>query len=187
MNAIVVSRPLWALALGVGAISAATAQQRRPLPNFASPQAIQQANVSQRLLVAHNLERRAAGVQPLIWDPELALAASAYAHQLASSGAFQHSDRRLRRGVGENLWTGTRGAFSPERMIGNWASEKRWFQAGTFPNVSRTGRWDQVAHYTQMVWRATTKVGCGLASGRGRDVLVCRYSPAGNIDGRRVT
>ena len=25
-----------------------------------------------------------------------------------------------------------------------------------------------------------------VATGRGNDVLVCRYSPAGNIDGRRV-
>ncbi len=127
------------------------------------------------------------GVQPLAWDPVLAQGAAAYAQQLAATGAFQHSDRRCRPGVGENLWTGTRGAFSPEHMIGNWGSEKRWYQAGTFPNVSSTGRWDEVAQYAQIIWRGTTSVGCAVASARGRDFLVCRYNPAGNVDGRPVT
>lgn len=81
---------------------------------------------------------------------------------------------------------GTARAFAPETMVGNWASEKRWFVPGTFPNVSRTGRWSDVAHYTQIVWRNTTRVGCAVAPGRGREVLVCRYAPAGNIDGYRV-
>jgi hypothetical protein len=165
----------------------AAAAQYRPLPRFVTPHAIKQAGVAQRLLAAHNFERRAMGVQPLTWDPALAGGAAAYARQLAATGTFQHSDRRFRRGIGENLWTGTRGAFSPEWMIGNWASEKRWYQAGTFPNVSRTGRWNQVGHYTQIIWRGTTKVGCAIATARGRDVLVCRYSPSGNVDGRRVS
>ena len=125
-------------------------------------------------------------VRPLVWDPALAAAAAGYARQLAVTGAFRHSDRRARAGVGENLWMGTRGAYSPERMIGNWASEKRWFRPGIFPRVSSTGRWSDIAHYTQIIWPGTTRIGCGIAGGRGRDVLVCRYAPAGNIDGRRV-
>jgi len=126
------------------------------------------------------------GVPPLNWDASLAAGAANYAQYLAVSGRFQHSDRRARRGIGENLWMGTRGAYSPERMVGNWASEKRWFRPGVFPRVSRTGRWSDVGHYTQIIWPTTSRVGCGIASGRGRDVLVCRYAYAGNIDGRRV-
>lgn len=176
-----------AVVLAVAAISGSAAAQPRSLPNFATPRAFQQASVAHRLLAAHNLERRIVGVQPLAWDPALAHGAAAYAQYLAASGTFQHSDRRLRRGIGENLWMGSRGAFSPEHMIGNWASEKRWYHAGTFPNVSRTGRWNQVAHYTQIIWGGTTRVGCAVATARGRDVLVCRYNPAGNVDGRPVT
>lgn len=173
-----ISAGLAAVALNGGA-----AAQYRPMPNFVTPRVVQQASLAQRLLAAHNLERRAAGVQPLAWDAALAEGAAVYAQQLAATGAFQHSDRRFRHGIGENLWTGTRGAFSPEHMIGNWASEKRWYRSGVFPNVSRTGRWDEVAHYTQIIWRATTRVGCAIANGRGREVLVCRYNPAGNING----
>lgn len=141
---------------------------------------------SNRLLAAQNAERAVVRVAPLAWDQALASGASAYARQLASTGTFRHSDRRSRAGTGENLWMGTAGAFSAEQMVRDWASEKRWFVAGTFPNVSRTGRWSDVGHYTQLVWSTTTRVGCGVARGNGRDVLVCRYAPAGNIDGRRV-
>ena len=187
MHATFASGVVRAVVLATLAVGGCAAAQPRPLPNFVNLHSLQQARVAQRLLAAHNFERRAAGVQPLAWDPALAQGAAAYAQQLAVTGAFRHSDRRLRRGVGENLWMGTRGAFSPEHMIGDWASEKRWYHAGRFPNVSRTGRWDQVAHYTQIIWSGTTKVGCATATSPGRDVLVCRYNPAGNVDGRSVT
>jgi hypothetical protein len=139
-----------------------------------------------RVLAAHNGVRAQAGVAPLVWDPALGNSAAAYARQLAITNNFQHSDRRARRGVGENLWMGTRGAFAIERMVGDWASERSMFRAGVFPAVARTGNWADVAHYTQIVWPTTTRVGCALASNARADYLVCHYSPAGNIDGRRV-
>ena len=71
-------------------------------------------------------------------------------------------------------------------MVGRWESEKRNFVPGIFPNVSRTGNWYDVSHYTQVIWPTTTRVGCALASNRTTDYLVCHYAPAGNIDGVRV-
>jgi hypothetical protein len=139
-----------------------------------------------RILAAHNQARAEAGVAPLVWDPALGEAAAAYATQLALTNNFQHSDRRARPGIGENLWMGTHGAFSYEAMVGGWASERRDFVPGIFPAVSRSGNWENVGHYTQMVWPTTTRVGCALASNATTDYLVCRYSPAGNIDGRPV-
>jgi len=139
-----------------------------------------------RVLAAHNAERARAGVPPLVWDDALGTAAATYAIQMAMSGRFAHSDRSLRRGTGENLWMGTRGAFSIETMVGGWASEKRFFTPGVFPNNSRTGNWEDVGHYTQMIWPTTTRVGCALASTQRIDYLVCRYAGAGNIDGRPV-
>lgn len=138
-----------------------------------------------RVLTAHNAARTQAGVAPLVWDNALGSAAAAYARQMAMTGRFQHSDRAQRRGTGENLWMGTRGA-TVEAMIGGWASERRWFQPGTFPNVSRTGNWADVGHYTQMIWPTTTRVGCALASTPRTDYLVCRYASQGNVDGRAV-
>jgi hypothetical protein len=139
-----------------------------------------------RVLAAHNLVRAQAGSAQLVWDPTLGTAAARYALQLAITNTFQHSDRKARPGTGENLWMGTRGAYSVETMVGLWASERRLFVPGTFPNNSRSGNWEDIGHYTQMIWPTTTRVGCALASNATTDYLVCRYSPAGNVDGRLV-
>ena len=155
-----------------------------------APAAAAAANVASqfpaRILAAHNAARAQAGVQPLAWDPALGNAAASYAMQLALTNSFQHSDRRARPGTGENLWMGTRGAFSYDAMVGRWAAERSDFVPGVFPAVSRSGNWEKVGHYTQMVWPTTTRVGCAVASNAANDFLVCRYSPAGNIDGRSV-
>ena len=78
---------------------------------------------------------------------------------------------------------GTRGAYSLEEMVGSWTEEKRLFRPGAFPVVSRSGKWSDVAHYTQIVWPSTTEVGCAVASSATTDYFVCRYSPTGNKDG----
>jgi len=139
-----------------------------------------------RIIAVHNAERARVGMPPVVWDPALGNAAAAYAQQLAFTGMFQHSDRSARRGTGENLWMGTHGAFSVEAMVGGWSSEKRYFVPGVFPNNSRTGNWEDVGHYTQMIWPTTGRVGCALASTPHTDYLVCRYATAGNVDGRVV-
>jgi hypothetical protein len=143
-------------------------------------------SIAARLLAAHNAERARVGVPPLRWDPALAAAAASYGPMLARLGRLQHSPRTNRPGQRENLWMGTRGAFSPEQMVGNWISEKAYYRPGTFPYVSRTGRWDDVAHYTQVVWAGTTHVGCAVYPTARWDYLICRYSPPGNIEGRRM-
>ena len=140
----------------------------------------------QVMLDSHNRERAAVGVAPLRWDPALASAAQRYARELAATGKWGHSDARTRKGQGENLWMGTRGAFTSERMVADWASEKRMFRAGVFPAVTRTSSWADVGHYTQIVWRGTTTVGCALESSAANDYLVCRYGPGGNVMSRRV-
>ena len=139
-----------------------------------------------RILAAHNGERARAGMPALVWDDSLGTAAAFYAQQMAMTGRFAHSNKQSRPGTGENLWMGTHGAYSVEAMVGGWASEKRVFVSGTFPNVSRTGSWEDVGHYTQMIWPTTQRVGCALASTPRTDYLVCRYATAGNVMGRRV-
>ena len=144
------------------------------------------SDLSARLLAAHNRERAAVRVPPLQWDAQLATAAAAYAPRLAALGRLEHSPRSGRPGQSENLWMGSAGRFTPEQMVANWAEERRWFRPGIFPNVSTTGDWLDVSHYTQIIWPTTTRVGCALHRGRRADFLVCRYSPKGNQDGRRV-
>ena len=141
--------------------------------------------VEARLLAAHNVERERVGTPALIWDDALAAEAATWARQLLTTGRFEHD--LSGHGHGENLWTGWGGrVWTPEEMVADWAAEKRDYVRGVFPNVSRTGNWTAVGHYTQVVWRGTTHVGCAIASHGDRSVLACRYSPPGNIDGRRA-
>ena len=109
-----------------------------------------------------------------------------FAAELARTDRWGHSPKSWRPGQGENLWMGTRGAYSVDGMIGGWLSERKWFRPGVFPAVSRTGKWSDVGHYTQMVTRNSTRIGCAIRSSRQWDYLVCHYDPSGNIDGRPV-
>lgn len=137
-----------------------------------------------RLLAAHNRERGAEGVAPLAWDPALAAEAAQWGAELAASGAFEHEpDRGEEDPQGENLWAGTKGAYAPEEMVDGWIEEKRHFRRGRFPDNSRTGDFEDVGHYTQLMWRSTDRVGCALAAGAEEEVLVCRYRTAGNVVG----
>ena len=144
-------------------------------------------NLDQRLLAAHNRERAAAGIPPLRWDDRLAVGAAKWGTYLARTGAFDHSPQALGDGepVGENLFMGTHGYYGPEAMVGAWIDEKRLFRAGIFPNNSRTGSFEDVGHYTQVMWRATGEVGCAVIANRNDDFLVFRYAEAGNVEGER--
>jgi hypothetical protein len=150
----------------------------------ATPQSL--ANLPSRLLALHNEERARIGAPPLVWDANLAVAAASYGPQLAARGKLAHSTAETRPGQGENLWMGTRGAYAVEEMVASWADEKGLFRPGIFPEISRNGKWSDVAHYTQMIWRGTTRMGCAIYRSREWDFLICRYSPPGNVVGQRV-
>jgi hypothetical protein len=144
------------------------------------------ADFNERLLAAHNVERAALGVPPLAWNDELAANARVWARTLAATGRFEHSpDEAGSEPEGENLWAGTPRAFSPEAMVHLWIAEKTDYRPGVFPNNSRSGDVETVGHYTQLIWRSTRQVGCATAVGQHEEVLVCRYSEAGNVYGER--
>lgn len=140
--------------------------------------------LADRLLAAHNRERAALDLPALRWSAALSGDAQDWAERLAATGRLQHAGN-AGSGQGENLWMGTAGRFEPEAMVGSWAAERTHFQPGTFPQVSRTGDWTDVGHYTQMVWRDTRQVGCAIGRGARADVLVCRYAAPGNVVGQK--
>lgn len=170
--------------IALAAIAAGSPQGAAPLP--VAPLVVSLDPVSRQLLDSHNRERAAVGVPPLQWDPYLARSAISYGATLAALGRLQHSPRASRPGQRENLWRGSARAYLPAQMVGTWAAEKRFFRPGLFPAVSTTGNWLDVSHYTQMIWRTTTRVGCGVYRTAQWDYLICRYSPPGNADGKRV-
>ncbi|WP_268796423.1 MULTISPECIES: CAP domain-containing protein [unclassified Sphingomonas] len=140
-----------------------------------------------RTLAIHNEQRAMLGIAGLRWDPKLAEDAAIWAKHLAALGHLEHSPDDLGDPdpEGENLWAGTAGSFSIEQMSTYWADEKRYYKNGIFPNNSTTGDLDDVGHYTQMVWRSTTRVGCATIRGAKDDFFVCRYGEGGNVLGER--
>jgi hypothetical protein len=133
------------------------------------------------ILQLHNTHRESVGVPPLRWSDALAAGAQQWANELAARNQMVHSHTA---GVGENLamWWGHHPRL--DTMIDMWTAEKQYFQPGTFPAVSQTGSWESVAHYSQMVWRETTDVGCGVADNGRTEYLVCWYNPQGNFFGK---
>lgn len=137
-------------------------------------------------LTAHNLARNDAGAPLLVWSDRLERDAQSWAEHLAARDLYEHATIEQRKGQGENLWRGPRDRWSPWEMVGFFVDEKQHFRPGNFPEVSRTGRWSDVGHYTQIIWPETREVGCAIARTRTDEVLVCRYWPAGNIWGQRI-
>ena len=135
------------------------------------------------VLSQHNTYRADLRLPALTWSPALALDALAWAQKLAKTGDGQH-DRSIVGKEGENIWWGSTGAYSYTDMVGFWGNEKKDFVYGTFPDC-RTSRRAIVGHYTQIVWKNTTSVGCAVVSNGSTDFLVCRYGPAGNIIGEK--
>ena len=142
--------------------------------------------VESSMLSAHNRHRTAVGAPGLVWDATLAANARRYSAQMAQGGRLVHSAPAQRVGQGENIAYGSASTYTPAALINAWAAEKRFFKPGIFPNVSTTGNWASVAHYTQIIWPTTTKVGCGVTLSRGINWLVCRYAPPGNVVGKRL-
>jgi hypothetical protein len=148
------------------------------------PQPRNMAVFRNQMLRDHNRVRENLAVPPLDWDDELAAEAAEYAESLAETRRFQHSQRLAGRPVeGENLWMGTLRAYSYGDMVDAWIDECREFKRGQFPNLSLTGSWHDVGHYTQMIWAGTKSVGCAIASNETDEYMVCRYYPAGNVWG----
>jgi hypothetical protein len=68
-------------------------------------------------------------------------------------------------------WAGTKGYYAPEAMVDAWIREKRFFRPGVFPDNSTTGNVEDIGHYTRLIWRATTEVGCAEAASEMKTFL----------------
>lgn len=146
--------------------------QPQPQP---PPQAAGPAGDAQRLVTAHNQYRGKHCAQPLTWSPKLAQVAQQWANQLRDQGCkFGHSGGSY----GENLAAGTTGAMDPEAVVAMWYDEVKGY------SFQQPGFSMQTGHFTQVVWRSTTQVGCGTVQCNGNDIWVCEYDPPGNWEGQ---
>ena len=132
----------------------------------------------QQMLDAHNTWRKRTGVPPLTWSPQLAVYAQEWANTLVRENRFEH---RKNSRYGENLAWASGQQLSPERVVTMWGEEVKDYNYAA--NSCKPGK--MCGHYTQVVWRNTKQVGCGMARGNGKEIWVCNYNPPGNYVGQR--
>ena len=132
--------------------------------------------LSEAMVAAHNRVRTRLGVPSLVWSERLAEIAQQWAVRLAATGAF-HPDPHT--SFGQNLFEIAGGHATPEQVVDAWASEARNYDYRTNTCQARCG------HYTQLVWRNTRRVGCGMARRSNIEIWVCDYDPPGNVLGEK--
>lgn len=147
------------------------------------------------ILRIHNQARSKVGVGPLEWDCTLAQ----YAQWWVDQDKWQHSsdaDYKMHlppsyNFTGENLAVvAGSGRQVTKDGLALWLAEQKNWNAQTAK--CQTGK--ICGHYTQVVWRKTTKIGCGINRQsttmgdrwRGQtQFLSCNYNPAGNVRGQK--
>lgn len=117
---------------------------------------------------------------PYGWDTTVASTATSW----AAGCVFAHNTGA---GYGENI-AASGGTFAPADVVALWDSEAANYDyAGNSCDAGTCG------HYTQLVWRSTTSIGCAIQActtgspfgGGNWTFAVCDYSPPGNFIGQR--
>src|SRR5581483_2795326 len=118
-------------------------------------------------------------IPDLTWNADAASVAQGWANHLLATNTFAHNPNL--NGYGENIYmeSGYGPVDNGERAVQEWAAEASSYTWDTNSCTSVCG------HYTQLVWAATTSVGCGVASNGTNTYWVCDYAPPGNYIGER--
>ncbi|XP_072952244.1 pathogenesis-related protein PRB1-3-like [Typha angustifolia] len=135
-------------------------------------------NSPQDFVKAHNTARAAVGVGQVTWNTTVAAYAQNYAKQRIGDCNLVHSGGPY----GENLFEGFGAAFTAADAVNAWVAEKQYYDYNS--NTCAAGK--VCGHYTQVVWRASTNIGCArVVCNNGGIFIICDYYPRGNIVGQR--
>lgn len=128
---------------------------------------------------------------PVTWDCILADAAYNYLSKcpggnvsLAPHNANRSTDYQALGGsgyVGENIYASTGSSVAPQDAVNSWMSEASAYNYNT-NNITAAG------HYTQVVWRASVRIGCAIVNCSNytyHNTILCDYAPGGNITNQK--
>jgi hypothetical protein len=137
------------------------------------------------MTAAHNAARAAVDppASPALPNMQWVSTIAAKAQSYSAKCNFAHSGAS---GLGENIYAST-GATTPAGVVASWVSEKKYY------DYSNSSCSKVCGHYTQVVWRDSTQLGCGHTTcasnspfGSGKwELWVCNYQPPGNWVGQR--
>ena len=128
----------------------------------------------------------------MVIDDSVNSTAQSWAEYLAANALFQHSSATQRNNAGENLYVSytTASSIAADTLANQGVTS--WYNEVSAYNYATPGFSSQTGHFTQVVWKNSTKLGCGAAKGvktiNGTQYnafyLVCQYAPAGNVTGQ---
>ncbi|CAF4158003.1 unnamed protein product, partial [Adineta steineri] len=154
-----------------------------PPPPPPPPPIISLETYRQQALDQHNFYRAKHCTPSLVIDPALNDIAQTYAQKLADANIFDHSYNKFNgQPMGENLFATGGGAFfhgNGSQPVGAWYAEIKDY------DWSKPGYKGSIGHFTQVIWKDTTKLGIGRAvtGNNGTAYVVANYYPAGNYIG----
>ncbi|TMW69098.1 hypothetical protein Poli38472_001254 [Pythium oligandrum] len=125
-------------------------------------------------LNAHNKVRAEVGVPLLEWDENLAKKGKDWATHMEKNNFFAHNTPGQTDYQMNNLYGGT----TCIDAVNAFYAEKSKLPAD---RVVRAESYMQYGHYTMMVWRSTTRVGCGRGPTKN---VACYYETPGNMIGQ---
>ncbi|OQW95531.1 MAG: hypothetical protein BWK79_02165 [Beggiatoa sp. IS2] len=133
------------------------------------------------MVAAHNSWRQRVSVPNLTWSASAAKVAQSWANQLKNTQNCKMSHNPNRGEYGENIYWSSGRSSTPKDVVNSWGSEVQDYDYAT----NQCNRGKVCGHYTQVIWRDTTQVGCGKASCDSMEIWVCNYSPPGNYNGEK--
>jgi hypothetical protein len=150
--------------------------------------------VKEQIVALHNKYRAEVGVPPVVWSDDVAEGAGEWALHLAENEGLRmvHSTFEQRKPYGENL-SGGPGQWSTDKdaltalqwAVESFGNEKKFYKNKP---IRIDNDFYKYGHYTQMVWRTTTEIGCAVAKRKDIPgyIVVCRYNPSGNMVGQKA-
>ncbi|KAL6880391.1 hypothetical protein ACP4OV_011956 [Aristida adscensionis] len=138
-------------------------------------------NSAQDFVDLHNAARAEVGVGPVSWDETVAAYAESYARQHAGDCKLVHSGGPY----GENLYgaAGVGTQWTAKDAVDAWVGEKQYYHHDG--NSCSAPEGQSCLHYTQVVWRDSTKIGCARVVCNDNGIfIICSYSPPGNYAGQ---
>ncbi|MGW3349940.1 CAP family protein [Nonomuraea rubra] len=135
-------------------------------------------------LAAANAYRDKHHAPPLTVDHELTEYAKSRASTRSESKALDAGHDGLRSGTGENIYWGADTESTPAKGSTAVAS---WYDEITYYDFDKAEFTPDSGHFTQLVWKGSTKVGIGRVSGQTPEgmetYIVFVFEPPGNMKG----